>query len=122
MPRKYEIKDAKYLVEATMFEMDRLHEDAAKVEGITVETINMGKMYTIGYVEIANSELPVVVSVFFCKLNGFLVAFYEPTSQVVDHRMVDAWLSNFEAAKLRNKCDASNFAHCLGYIRQLSAD
>ena len=37
-------------------------------------------------------DMPVFVSLSFAKVEGELIGFYDATSQVVDHRMVRAWL------------------------------
>jgi len=120
--RQNEIGNAKYIVEATINEMRYILHEAYKTDGVTVEEIYIGTMDVIGSLKVGNNDMPVVVTTFFSKINGHLVAFYEPTSQVVDHRMVDAWISKFEAAKLKNKCDASNYAHCIAYCRDLQSD
>jgi len=120
--RRNEISNAKYIVEATINEMHYILHEASQIDGVTVEEARVGTMDVIGSLKVGNQDMPVVVTTFFSKINGHLVAFYEPTSQVVDHRMVDAWISKFEAAKLKNKCDASNYAHCIAYCRSLQSD
>ena len=120
--RRNEISNAKYIVEATINEMHYILHEASQIYGLTVEEARVGTMDVIGSLKVGNQDMPVVVTTFFSKINGHLVAFYEPTSQVVDHRMVDAWISKFEAAKLKNKCDASNYAHCIAYCRDRLSD
>jgi hypothetical protein len=120
--RRNEIGNANYIVEATINEMHYILHEASQIDGLTVEEARVGTMDVIGTLKVGNQDMPVVVTTFFSKINGHLVAFYEPTSQVVDHRMVDAWISRFEAAKLKNKCDASNYAHCIAYCRDLLSD
>lgn len=52
--------------------------------------------------------MPVCLEVHWNLIGGHLVAFYAPTSQVVDHRMVDKYVRE-NCAK---KTDAMNFSHC----------
>lgn len=74
--------------------------------------------------------MPVVVSLTFMRVEGQLVLFYEATSQVVDHREVEAWLEknvpvlcpNREGR--RSRTDANNFhicEHALADLNQRAA-
>jgi len=78
-----------------------------------------GHMVCIGELD----KRPVCVSIFYAKLNGKRVAFYEGTSQVVDHLMIEEWLHHWTLEKIRwdnghrwAHCDSSNFHHCLDAI------
>lgn len=56
---------------------------------------------------------PIVVSLFWARINGKMVLFYEPTSQLVDHLMIDKWFrETFPCAvgyEKEWKIDAMNF-------------
>jgi hypothetical protein len=66
----------------------------------------------------------IYVSMSWTKINGFLVMFYYPTSRIVDHNVVEAWLKKHFDGKYdgdrRAQCDASNAFHCLSYIDKLT--
>jgi hypothetical protein len=49
-----------------------------------------GKMHTIGEI----GDMPVCVSLFCNHIRGHKILFVEPTSQVVDHRMVRDWIES----------------------------
>lgn len=72
-----------------------------------------GWIVTLGTVLIGKSRreqerMPVAVSVTWNLLDGHVVAFYEATSMVVDHRMVDQYIRG-NCSKHTN---ATNFHHC----------
>lgn len=80
---------------------------------------SQGRMPTIGYI----GKRPICVCIFYAKLNGKRVAFYEGVSQLVDHEMIDKWLKHFTLDTIRcdngtrwAHCDAWNFYHCLDAI------
>lgn len=66
---------------------------------------------TIGFV----GDMPVFVSLLTAEIEGQKVLFIHPTSQVVDHRMIEAWLnanlpkSAFWSCGRLNYVDADNF-------------
>ena len=106
------------LVEANSFEKHQLWAlNRAKQDGIGVaprvwveNLAGIGRC--IGYVV----DMPVFVSLMTATIDGQKILFYEATSQVVDHRMVEAWLQyNMPTTALRpdtpylNKTDANNF-------------
>jgi hypothetical protein len=75
----------------------------------------------LGYTRIIGelAGMPVAVCVSFARIKGHVAAFYEATSEVVDHRMIEAWLeSEFPAA--RGRTDAMNFHRCLEALDLLS--
>lgn len=53
-------------------------------------------------------RMPVCVSVTWNLLDGHLIAFYDPTSQVVDHRMVEKYIRD----NCPRRVDAMNFHNC----------
>ncbi|MCC5612544.1 hypothetical protein LC612_39085 [Nostoc sp. CHAB 5834] len=76
----------RYAVEANTFEHMVLWQKYH--ESVNWEHVSSGFMPTVGYVD----EKPVVLSVMFTILNGEVVLFYHPTSRMVDHGLIDAWL------------------------------
>lgn len=61
----------------------------------------------------------------FATLNGQVVMFVDTISQVVDHRMVDAWLEKHCAPRYDNgqrlaRTNSMNFAHCLHAVAAAS--
>lgn len=111
---EYTIRDAEFVVEATHFEMLCLWGDNERNWWVTWDSVSSGHMPTIGHLTMNQMRMPVVVSVFFAILDGHVVAFYEPTSQVVDHCLVKAWLLRESPAYAAGQeCDATNFHQCI---------
>lgn len=118
-------KDVVFLVEATYNEQHQFWENyhyKPKYEGLAVknwEQEGMGRVVTIGEID----KRPVSISIFWAKLNGKRVMFYEGCSQVVDYKMIEDWLHHFTLETIRwdnghrwAHCDSSNFHHCLDAI------
>lgn len=83
----------------------------------TWEQCNPGWHLEIGKI----IDYPVCIGVRWYRINGVLVMFYEATSRIVDHEMVDKWLKERCCPK---DCDgrlaytnALNFHHVLDYIK-----
>lgn len=108
-----------FAVEATDFERNTLWERYSK-EGLPFnpsrpearvswdEGREGGWLATTG--ELAG--MPVTISLSFATVAGKLVLFYHAASQVVDHRMVEAWLTAHVPAYARgcrSRSDATNF-------------
>ena len=80
-----------------------------------------GELATIGLY----CKRPICVSVSWVRINGFVVMFYEPTSELVDWRVVKKWLAEEYAhvpkwdGSRTPQCDAMNFSHCLSHTRDL---
>lgn len=116
---------AVFLVEATDYESRHLWVDYSeesarygwgdiRIPRVPWEQITLGYGKGIGQC----AGMPVYVSVTFAKIHHHVVAFYEATSQVVDHRMVERWLkTEFPAA--RGKTNPSNFHLCLYVLKEL---
>lgn len=110
-----------YLVEATACEKQFLwerwsaesrdHTDSRKVRW---EQLNPGHMQKVG--EVGGKEI--WVCVFWARIEGYPVAFYEATSQVVDHELVNRWLAS-EWPRV-HRTDAQNFGNCVDYVRSLN--
>lgn len=127
-------KEAVFLVEATSYEQLALWSDWA-VEGarygrpdtadrrVAWEQLNPGFAAQAGKV----GEYPVIVSVQFVRIEGCVVAFYEATSRVVDHEMVEEWVEHeFGSPKWDGETrtattNAMNFGHCVSACRAIAA-
>jgi len=82
---------------------------------------HQGRMIKVGEL----GGRPVIVTFFWFTIDGVLVAFWEATSQVVDHKMIEEWLEANCAPRYDNghrlaHCDAFNFSHCLSAIREFN--
>lgn len=90
----------------------------SRMSRVPWEHISLGFGKTIGHFGPKGDEMPVHVSVWFARIGssdlvkGHIIAFYEATSQVVDHRMVDKWLPEAFPAS-RGKTNAANFHNCI---------
>lgn len=80
-----------------------------------------GELATIG----TYTKRPICVSISWVRINGFIVMFYEPTSELVDWRMVKKWLADeYKHVPMWDgsrspQCDSANFKHCINHIRDL---
>jgi hypothetical protein len=116
-----------YVVEATDFEALALWITWAK-EGreknpnpyykdfpaVSWKQDNPGQLATVGYL----SGHPVCISLSWNRLDGKSVMFWYATSRVVDHGMIDAWLTKMSPAYRDGKrCDPMNFGGCLDAVR-----
>jgi hypothetical protein len=70
-----------------------------------------GMSQTIGKLD----KRPVAVTVFWNRLNGHLIGFWEATSQVVDHKMIEEWLDKTFPNVPRT--DSMNFTHAFRVIK-----
>jgi hypothetical protein len=101
-----------FVVEATDFEQLTLWQQWH--ETVTWQQDNPGWLETVGH----NAGRPVCISVSWNVINGRHVMFYEATSQVVDHELVDAWLvancnPKWDNGTRRAHTNAMNFGHCI---------
>lgn len=80
--------------------------------------VNPGYGETIGHV----GKMPVVISLTWVRIDGKLVLFYELSSQMQDHRMVEPWLEKqfgrqgwpkWDHGYRRMKTNAMNFGHAI---------
>ncbi|MEK6829133.1 MAG: hypothetical protein AABY15_03320 [Nanoarchaeota archaeon] len=87
------------------------------------EQIHAGFMITIGKV----GKLPVSVCFNFAIINGKKVCFYEATSRVVNHKMVEDWLiTRFQLTHDKycrwNHVNAGNFHNCVNSLDNLDKE
>ena len=111
------------VVEATRFEDLRLWQDIKKYrpEWEWKQSLS-GPLITVGRLD----DRPICISVFVHEIGGERIVFVEPTSQLVDYKMIDEWLlehlpeSALQQHNLRqgsrylNKVDAGNFFNVFG--------
>ena len=68
---------------------------------------------------------PIVICLNWDRLDGFLVCNWEPTSELVDYRMIHKWLKRHFKAKTHDgrdaTCNAMNFHHCTGELDRFKA-
>lgn len=87
------------------------------------EQVCSGFMLQIGEID----KRPVSVSFSFAIINGKKICFYECTSQVADHKMIEDWLmSKFQLTHdnytRRNHTNAGNFHNCINSLDNLDAE
>lgn len=83
------------------------------------EQINDGWLVEVG----KDHKRPVCISVTWARIDGKLVMFWYPTSQIVNHTIINKWLKKHFKGKWDDDrreafCDASNFHHCLDAIEE----
>ena len=111
------------VVEANSFEKHMLWKD----RGTDVwEGYCEGYLETVGHI----NKRPVCLSILVDVVNGHRLLFIEPTSQLVDHKMIDAWLLNVLPAtayrdfpndppKIINRTDAMNFRNIFRNVQYI---
>ena len=99
------IAATEYVVEATRYEEFALWKEFNNQ--IKWGDINFGG-YGIYLGNVGN--MPVMLSIRFQQLNNHLVMFYEPTSQMVDWRMVEEWIDRVPIVAQKGKRDAQSDA------------
>ncbi|OWZ90387.1 hypothetical protein B9J07_27765 [Sinorhizobium sp. LM21] len=67
--------------------------------------------------------MPVCISILTATVEGEKILFIDPTSQVVDHRLIEIWLKLNVPSALRkdgylNKTDAMNFSNVLATAKE----
>lgn len=78
---------------------------------------------TVGHLLIDGELMPTTFSTRWARLDGFLVVFYEPTSQVVDYRLIRAWFDQhcnpmWDGGTRRALADASRFGECRSALEE----
>jgi hypothetical protein len=102
-----------FVVEATSYERHALW--AKHNETVDWKAEGVGHGCKIGELD----GRPVFVAFNYAKINGQLVVFYNPTSQVVDWEMVEKWIKeHFKIGFRDGQSDAMNFGHCLNAIER----
>lgn len=114
-PQDQRFKETFFLVESSDFERQCLRvEWNAEVKW---EQQSDGCAGQVGIL----SRRPVVISVFWVKIDDRLVGFWQSTSEVVDYKMIDRWLEKNcrqPGGGRTARCDAQNFHICVQVIRE----
>lgn len=102
------------VVEANSFESMCLWQRWQEMGKSWVST-GHGYLATVGHL----GDMPVCISILTATVDGEKILFIDPTSQVVDYRMVEEWLKTHVVTALRddgylNRADAMNFSNVLG--------
>jgi hypothetical protein len=104
------------VVEATSSEKHFLWKEYAHTKKVTWVSGGGGPGLTVGYID----KRPVCISLLVDVINGKKILFLEATSELVDWKMIDAWLKeNTPTTALRegteyvNKVTACNFFNLL---------
>lgn len=123
-------RDTVFCVEATSHEIHMLWRDfaddrTAREYGpptkrrVKWEQLNPGSMPTIGTL----GKRPICLTIFWVRIDGQVVMFYEATSELVDWAKIRAWLDiEYKHVPMWNNgtrkpfCHAQNFHHCLSAI------
>ena len=120
------LSEAIFLIEATSYEQlslwrEHSHEsDTVLDRDLTWwEQVNPGHGFKVG--ELAG--MPVVISLSYNRINDKLVAFWEPTSQVVDYRIIAKWFEDnfhgtWDNGRRRATTNAMNFGHVVEETRK----
>lgn len=116
------LTEAVYVVEATSYEQLALWREFSAESAqhgwgtgtATWKQDNWGFLSEVGQL----AGFPVVVCLTFARIYGRLVAFYESTSRVVDHQMVEEWMRAHVPAYDGHHTNAMNFGHCLSAVRK----
>jgi len=71
-------------------------------------------------VKIGKEKHPVCVDFSFAKINGKYVCFYDATSRIVDHQMVENYIKEnypvkWDSGSRTAMTDGMNFHHCLDF-------
>lgn len=120
--------DTKFVVEAThteyfflwkQYSNQAIHKTEANV--YVWEQINEGISETVGHLGWFGTH-PVCVSMFWARINGTLIMFYEAISRMVDHEMVRKFIASkcsprWDKGHREAHCDAMNFHHVLEYVK-----
>jgi hypothetical protein len=77
----------------------------------------MGHMVTVGHIE----DRPIVISLSYARIYGQRVVFWEATSQLIDHAMIEKWFEeHFAPINPGNHTDVMNFHHAISKCRKLA--
>jgi hypothetical protein len=121
MTSEEKLQKTKFFVEANSFEKFTLWKEWH--EEIKWEDDAEGFGIEIGRVSSGKRKYPVVVSFNFAKINGTQVCFYYGCSQVVDHPMIEKyitkrWPVKYDSNSRKAMTDADNFHNCIHYCQE----
>lgn len=106
------LSDAVGVVEANSYELHMLWaENQRRAQPRTWKENPRGLLETVGHI----ADRPVCIGLFTAEVDQHKLLFIDATSQVVDHRMIDKWLTDtlpqsaFRKDGHVNKTNAMNF-------------
>lgn len=102
-----------YIIEATSYEQLALWKDFKDLVNWK-EVTRGGPVPCVGYLD----DRPIHITMDIASIHGQHVLFYDPSSQVVDHEQVDAYLAK-QWPGVR-KTDAMNFHNCAHHCKALT--
>lgn len=97
--------------EETLFPPWNTRENRRAYPATKWEQVSINPWLTIGHI----GKRPVCLSFEWYRIEGQWVCFWQATSQLVDHAMIDKWLTKHFPDQ-RSTCDAGNFHNCLRAI------
>lgn len=108
-----------FVVEATSFETLSIWKEHH--ERRTWQEERRGMLLTVGHL----GRRPVCISLSWSVIDGRTVMFWDATSQVVDHKQIEAWFEKncaprYDGGHRRARCDAMNFHLCIGAIDDMN--
>jgi len=105
-----------FCVEANFNETQYIWEKLAHQQGVDWRQ-DTGILETIGTLTVEGEELPVSLSLMWNWVRGKLICFYDATSRVVDHKMIEDYLDShiikdktWDGSR-KTITDASNYHH-----------
>lgn len=118
-PLNAQLADVVFVVDASNFEQHCLWREFNRA--VHWQSDPSGTMLTVGHV----NDMPVNIALNWARINGQKVMFVDTVSQVVDHRMVDAWLEancapRWDKGHRTARTNGMNFAHCLHAISDVT--
>jgi hypothetical protein len=118
-----QLKKVAFVIKATSYEQICLWEKHHNTLTLSWEEIAEGSVVVLKHVGI--KRRPIVICISFAKLNGYLIAFIDDTSQLVDHAVIDKYLDEncnpkWDKGNRQARTDAMNFHHVVNHIKELT--
>lgn len=128
------LKNSLYAVESTSFERMTLWREyatqavgkpgcppVASPNAVKWEQDNSGIGCAVGQI----GDRPVMLSFLWTDIDGRTIVFWECTSQVADHKMIEEWMKKyaphwFPEGRRYKTLDAGDFCHMVWEIRELN--
>ncbi len=112
-----------FIVKATSFEHSSLWLQYAKdgeprlENALDWKQISDGRWIQLGVID----NRPIIMSFYWAWIDGFLICFYDGTSQLFDWKMADEFLEKhfkgkWDRGTRRAECNAMNFHHVINAI------
>lgn len=124
MTPEEKLKNTVFFVEANNFEKLFLwKENRDRKEPLEWIQDCSGFMHQVGEMISNEKKLPVCVEFSFATINGKHICFFNACSRVVDHEMVENFITNtypvtYHNGSRRAICDARNFHQCLNFCKE----